>query len=73
MHAGENIILKQFQKGALIMRHDLVVSTCVEINAEPSKVWNVLTTPEIIKEYLFGTETITNWICWQRNNIPREL
>ena len=43
------------------MRHDLTVSKSVEINAEPARVWNALTNPEIIKEYLFGTETITDW------------
>ena len=43
------------------MRHDLVISQSIDINAEPFKVWNALTNPEIIKEYLFGTETITDW------------
>jgi uncharacterized protein YndB with AHSA1/START domain len=43
------------------MRQDLVVSKSVVINASAAKVWEVLTTPEIIKEYLFGTETITDW------------
>jgi uncharacterized protein YndB with AHSA1/START domain len=43
------------------MRHDLSVSQSIIINAAPSKVWDGLTNPEIIKEYLFGTETITDW------------
>jgi len=43
------------------MRHDLKVSESVEINASPETVWKILTTPAIIKEYLFGTETITDW------------
>jgi uncharacterized protein YndB with AHSA1/START domain len=43
------------------MRHDLIVSESVDINANVSKVWNVLTNPELIKEYLFGTETVTDW------------
>ena len=43
------------------MRHDLTVSNSIEINASPEKVWDALTNPEIIKEYLFGTETITDW------------
>jgi len=43
------------------MRNDLIVSESIDINAEPSKVWNALTNPEIIKKYLFGTETITDW------------
>ena len=40
---------------------DLTVSKSVLINAPLSKVWDALTNPEIIKEYLFGTETITDW------------
>jgi uncharacterized protein YndB with AHSA1/START domain len=43
------------------MRQDLEVSQSIAINAGSAKVWNVLTNPEIIKEYLFGTETITDW------------
>ncbi len=43
------------------MRNDLVVSDSIEIKAKPSEVWNALTNPEIIKKYLFGTETITDW------------
>ena len=43
------------------MRFDLVVSKSVIVNANKDKVWNALTNPKIIKEYLFGTETITDW------------
>ncbi len=43
------------------MRQDLQVSESIVINADLAKVWDVLTNPEIIKEYLFGTETITDW------------
>lgn len=43
------------------MNHNLVVTKTVEVNATLAKVWDVLTNPAIIKEYLFGTETITDW------------
>jgi uncharacterized protein YndB with AHSA1/START domain len=43
------------------INNNLIVSKSIEINAEPSKVWKALTDPEIIREYLFGTETITDW------------
>jgi uncharacterized protein YndB with AHSA1/START domain len=43
------------------MRQDLIVSKSIDINASTTKVWDALTNPEIIKEYLFGTETITDW------------
>ena len=43
------------------MRHDLEVSESIEINTGPGRVWETLTSPEKIKEYLFGTQTITDW------------
>ena len=43
------------------MRGDLQVSKSIIINTGPSIVWNALTNPEIIKKYLFGTSTITDW------------
>ena len=43
------------------MNNALVVSESVLIHATPAKVWETLTTPAIIKEYLFGTETSTDW------------
>src|SRR5688500_448190 len=39
----------------------LVVSESVLIDATPVKVWETLTTPALIKEYLYGTETSTDW------------
>ncbi|MBX7107431.1 MAG: SRPBCC domain-containing protein [Chitinophagales bacterium] len=44
------------------MRQDLKVEKSVLIKASRQKVWQCLTTPEIIKEYLFGTETVTDWL-----------
>lgn len=32
-----------------------------EINASLKNVWDALVTPETIKQYLFGTDTITDW------------
>jgi uncharacterized protein YndB with AHSA1/START domain len=43
------------------MRRDLTVTGTVLIDAGIDKVWNGLTQPEIIREYLFGTETLTDW------------
>lgn len=31
------------------------------VNASPNKVWEALTKPEIIKQYFFGTDLLTNW------------
>ena len=43
------------------MNFNLVVSKSIEINANQTKVWDAMTNPELIKKYLFGTETITDW------------
>lgn len=43
------------------MNHSLTMQQTVLLNATPQKVWNALTNPAIIKQYLFGTETVTNW------------
>jgi len=43
------------------MNHNLEVSQSIEVTAPVEKVWKALTDPSLIKEYLFGTETITDW------------
>ncbi|GAB3989151.1 SRPBCC domain-containing protein [Spirosoma daeguense] len=43
------------------MRNDLIVSQSINIDASTEKVWNVLTTPTLIAEYLYGTQTLTDW------------
>jgi hypothetical protein len=43
------------------MNHDLIVSETIQINTSKVRMWEVLTNPDIIKEYLYGTETITDW------------
>ena len=43
------------------MLQNLTVSKSIEIDAPPAEVWEALTNPEMIKKYLFGTETITDW------------
>ena len=43
------------------MNHHLFSSQSIDINATPAKVWEVLTNPKLIAEYLYGTETVTNW------------
>ncbi|WP_139487872.1 SRPBCC family protein [Brevibacillus dissolubilis] len=43
------------------MRNDLTVSRSITITATPTAVWSVLTEPAKIKEYLFGTDTTTDW------------
>jgi len=37
------------------------ITKTYEINAPVSKVWEALTTPELIKKYFFGTEAKSDW------------
>jgi uncharacterized protein YndB with AHSA1/START domain len=43
------------------MAANLIAKTETTIHAPASKVWQALTTPEMIKEYFFGTEVISDW------------
>jgi uncharacterized protein YndB with AHSA1/START domain len=43
------------------MATGLMLTVTIEINASIKKVWDALVNPEIIKQYLFGTETVTDW------------
>lgn len=43
------------------MNKTYLAKAAITINATPSKVWNALTTPELIKQYLFDTEVTTDW------------
>lgn len=44
-----------------MINKDLKVSKSIEINTSKEKVWEMLTKPELIAKYLYGTETITDW------------
>ncbi len=41
--------------------NDFVVETSISIDATPSQVWKALTTPELIKKYLMGTDVSSDW------------
>lgn len=43
------------------MNHELEVSESIQIDVFVERMWGVLTKPDLIKKYLFGTETITDW------------
>ncbi len=43
------------------MNKNLVATQSIEINASAAAVWEVLTNPEKIAIYLYGTQTITDW------------
>ena len=43
------------------MKNDISATVKTNIHAPIKKVWEALTEPEIIKQYFFGTNTITDW------------
>ena len=43
------------------MNDTLIARTHVEINAPVAKVWDALIDPAMIKQYMFGTNVVSNW------------
>lgn len=43
------------------MKGTLTTETSIKIEATPAQVWKALTTPELIKKYLFGTNVSSDW------------
>src|SRR5512137_2381004 len=43
------------------MSKTYVAKAAITINAPASKVWDALTKPDLIQQYLFGTEVTTDW------------
>ena len=43
------------------MKQTLEAETSITIDATPSKVWEVLTTPALVKKYLMGMEVSSDW------------
>lgn len=43
------------------MTQNYVATSTVTIDAPPPRVWQVITDPAAVKEFMFGTELITDW------------
>lgn len=43
------------------MKNTLIAVASIRVDATPAKVWEALTTPELIKKYLMGTNVSTDW------------
>ncbi len=43
------------------MHKHLLATAAVSIHAPVSAVWDALTNPALIKQYMFGTEVVTDW------------
>ena len=44
-----------------MMDKTFIAKATVTINAPAAKVWKALTTPEILKQYYFGADIISDW------------
>jgi uncharacterized protein YndB with AHSA1/START domain len=43
------------------MKSDITGTASIVIDAPAEKVWEALTNPELIKQYFFGTDAISDW------------
>ena len=43
------------------MNANLIAKASVNINASTDKVWNALVNPDAIKQYMFGTNVVSDW------------
>ncbi len=43
------------------MNKRFIAKASISINAPVGKVWDALTNPEVIKQYMFGTNVISDW------------
>ena len=43
------------------MNKNLIARTSITIDASSAKIWNALINPEAIKQYMFGTNVISEW------------
>jgi hypothetical protein len=43
------------------MDNNLIARTSIKINMPNSKCWDALVNPEAIKQYMFGTNVVTDW------------
>jgi uncharacterized protein YndB with AHSA1/START domain len=43
------------------MKNPFIAKADIVINASAAKVWDAITNPALIKQYLFGTEVVSDW------------
>ena len=43
------------------MSRKLIVRNTIKLDAEPARVWEALTRPELTKRYMFGCEAVSDW------------
>ncbi|HEY8754012.1 MAG TPA: SRPBCC domain-containing protein [Arthrobacter sp.] len=43
------------------MSGNFVATSSISIDAPPDRVWNVITDPAAVKEFMFGADLVTDW------------
>jgi uncharacterized protein YndB with AHSA1/START domain len=43
------------------VNNGLIAKATISINVPIGKVWNALTNPEVIRQYMFGTSVVSDW------------
>ena len=43
------------------MDKNLIAEASISINAPSAKVWDALVNPDVIKQYMFGTNVVSDW------------
>ena len=43
------------------MDNNLIARASIKINASLDKVWDALVNPQVIKQYMFGTQVVSDW------------
>jgi uncharacterized protein YndB with AHSA1/START domain len=41
--------------------NDLIARASIKVNVSSEKVWEALVRPEVIKQYMFGTDVVSDW------------
>ncbi|MFV5692798.1 SRPBCC family protein [Flavobacterium sp. LT1R49] len=43
------------------MKNTLIAETSISVDGTPAEVWKAITTPQLIKKYLMGTDVSSDW------------
>jgi uncharacterized protein YndB with AHSA1/START domain len=66
----QTALLQLKEKSMTNTDKELIASASITINAPIARVWEALVNPDMIKQYMFGTDVVTDWkegspIVWQ--------
>ncbi len=58
---AQRMLITEIAEEQVQIMTGLIARRSIFIKAHPGRVWNALTDPELIRQYLFGTEAISDW------------